>query len=222
MPYYRDLSKRRRQRKHFSIGWLDWRHPFDTGRPPKWLIRKLWVYCKYVFNPSRGYHYCDLAHSSGPGTKLHIHNKAAQLLRLKQEMARIKIDVRFPPNSRRFLLARLEDQLRVVERGYSVISHGIHPDTGERIRLGHAEIYVFGEDGKIYVAPNLIYHYVTVHHYKPPAEFLRALKRSPSPPGPEYLACLEAIGFPRPYVLAYEPWGQEMKRRKDAVKTKSR
>lgn len=46
---------------------------------------------------------------------------------------------------------------------------------GERIYLGNAEIHVRGDDSKIYVAPTLIYHYVSVHEYLPPAAFIEAV-----------------------------------------------
>src|SRR6267378_4456553 len=38
----------------------------------------------------------------------------------------------------------------------------------------------------VYAAPTLIYHYVRTHHYKPPDEFLRALRKGPRPPDREY------------------------------------
>lgn len=41
--------------------------------------------------------------------------------------------------------------------------------------LGSAEIRVRGKDGEVYAAPDLIYHYVAEHHYKPPQEFIDAL-----------------------------------------------
>ncbi len=47
---------------------------------------------------------------------------------------------------------------------------------GQRLSLGSAEIRVFSPEGAIYAAPTLIYHYVAVHHYKPPDEFLQALR----------------------------------------------
>jgi hypothetical protein len=47
----------------------------------------------------------------------------------------------------------------------------------------------------VYAAPNLIYHYVEVHHYKPPHEFLDALKEGLKPPDREYFARLEALGL---------------------------
>lgn len=48
-------------------------------------------------------------------------------------------------------------------------------------KLGDAEIRVLGEDGKIYAAPNLIYHYITVHGYRPPDEFVQAVLKGPNP-----------------------------------------
>ena len=41
--------------------------------------------------------------------------------------------------------------------------------------LGSAEIRVEGEDGVVYAVPNLIYHYVAIHNYRPPDEFTNAL-----------------------------------------------
>ena len=42
--------------------------------------------------------------------------------------------------------------------------------------LGSAEIRVFGQNGKIYAAPNLIYHYMKDCGYLPPQEFLDELE----------------------------------------------
>lgn len=44
-----------------------------------------------------------------------------------------------------------------------------------KLILGGAEIRVFSNDGRVYASPNLIYHYVRVHNYKPPNEFISAL-----------------------------------------------
>jgi hypothetical protein len=41
--------------------------------------------------------------------------------------------------------------------------------------LGSAEIRVKGAGGKVYAAPNLIYHYMKDCGYLPPQEFLGAL-----------------------------------------------
>jgi hypothetical protein len=66
---------------------------------------------------------------------------------------------------------------------------------GKRLLLGAAEIRVFSEDGLIYAAPTLIYHYVLVHHYQPPDEFVEALRKGPRPPHREYFECLEKLGL---------------------------
>ena len=49
---------------------------------------------------------------------------------------------------------------------------------GVALRLGSAEIRVAGADGKVYAAPNLIFHYVVRHQYRPPEEFIRAVQSS--------------------------------------------
>ena len=45
-----------------------------------------------------------------------------------------------------------------------------------RERWSDGEIFVNGENGKIYVAPILIYHYVKKYHYQPPEEFILAVE----------------------------------------------
>ncbi|MCF3134473.1 DUF7919 family protein [Streptomyces olivochromogenes] len=55
-----------------------------------------------------------------------------------------------------------------------------HTATSERAgityRLGHAEIRAVSHDGVLYVAPNLIIHYIVDHLYGPPAEFIDAVR----------------------------------------------
>jgi hypothetical protein len=46
---------------------------------------------------------------------------------------------------------------------------------GKKIVLGNTDIYAVGLDGCVYCAPGLIYHYIAVHHYAPPAEFVAAV-----------------------------------------------
>lgn len=52
---------------------------------------------------------------------------------------------------------------------------------GQQIHLGSSEIRVWSKTGEVYAAPNLIFHYVHTHRYKPPDEFLRALEEGISP-----------------------------------------
>jgi hypothetical protein len=66
---------------------------------------------------------------------------------------------------------------------------------GDGVRLGSAEIRVFSPCGRIYAAPNLVYHYVRTHHYKPPQEFLKALNEGPLPTGPDFFDRLAQAGL---------------------------
>ncbi|MEU5597930.1 hypothetical protein [Streptomyces sp. NPDC020298] len=47
---------------------------------------------------------------------------------------------------------------------------------GFRYRLGHAEIRAVSDGGVLYVAPNLIIHYIVDHLYGPLAEFIDAVR----------------------------------------------
>jgi hypothetical protein len=67
--------------------------------------------------------------------------------------------------------------------------------SGEERLLGVAEIRVFSGDGRVYAAPTLIYHYVAVHHYRPPDEFLQALREGPRPPSQEYFDALARLNL---------------------------
>lgn len=42
-------------------------------------------------------------------------------------------------------------------------------------RCGNGTVIVIGADNKAYAAPALIYHYVFIHLYKPPKEFVEAV-----------------------------------------------
>ena len=63
----------------------------------------------------------------------------------------------------------------------------------ESLFLGTTEISVLSKNGRIYAAPTLMYHYMAVHHYCPPDEFLTALVEGPMPPDEEYFAALRAL-----------------------------
>ena len=65
---------------------------------------------------------------------------------------------------------------------------------GEHLILGSAEIRSFSNRGAIFAAPNLIYHYIAAHHYRPPDEFVDSLSEGPCPPDPEYFLRLEKLG----------------------------
>jgi hypothetical protein len=65
---------------------------------------------------------------------------------------------------------------------------------GEKLLLGSAEIRSFSNRGAIFAAPNLIYHYISTHHYRPLEEFIESLSEGHCPPDPEYFARLEKLG----------------------------
>lgn len=67
--------------------------------------------------------------------------------------------------------------------------------SGEKLVLGSSEIRVFSVEGGVYAAPTLIYHYVSCHHYLPPAVFLEAMFQGPLPESPEYFRRLEQLGL---------------------------
>jgi hypothetical protein len=46
----------------------------------------------------------------------------------------------------------------------------------KKILLGMSEIWIPSPSHIIYAAPSLIYHYITVHHYLPPQDFLDAVQ----------------------------------------------
>ena len=61
--------------------------------------------------------------------------------------------------------------------------------------LGSAEIRVVSDEGQLYAAPNLIYHYVASHNYAPPSEFVRAVLLGPCPPEDRYYELLSRFGL---------------------------
>jgi hypothetical protein len=44
-----------------------------------------------------------------------------------------------------------------------------------RNKEGNGQIRVLGKNGVRYAAPTLVHHYVTLHHYLPPTEFIEAV-----------------------------------------------
>ncbi len=60
--------------------------------------------------------------------------------------------------------------------------------------LGNAETRVFYQE-QVYAAPNLIYHYVLKHNYKPPDEFINAVLNGPKPGSKEYENLLKQIPY---------------------------
>jgi hypothetical protein len=66
---------------------------------------------------------------------------------------------------------------------------------GETLKLGSAEIRILGVNSVIYAAPNLVFHYVRDHGYKPPQPFIDAVLTGPAPDSTAYQSKLRALGF---------------------------
>jgi hypothetical protein len=65
----------------------------------------------------------------------------------------------------------------------------------ESLILGSAEIRVFSLAGDVYAAPNLIYHYILDHHYRPPPEFTDAVRNGAAPESEGYFRMLADHGW---------------------------
>ena len=77
-------------------------------------------------------------------------------------------------------------------------SFGIHVRRGDKeTDLGSAEIWILGQNGIIYAAPDLIYHYIVGHDYQPPDEFIQAVIQSPLPGSEDYERITHQPGWPR-------------------------
>ncbi len=61
--------------------------------------------------------------------------------------------------------------------------------------LGTAEIRIFGAHDKVYAAPDLIYHYVEKHGYKPPDEFVEAVLNGPYPADSRFQGMADSFGL---------------------------
>lgn len=63
----------------------------------------------------------------------------------------------------------------------------------EQRKAGYYETVVKGTDETLYLAPSLIFHYITEHNYKPPQEFIEAVLYTKNLSDQEYQKILTAI-----------------------------
>lgn len=61
------------------------------------------------------------------------------------------------------------------------LSASLGERAGEKLLLGSSEIRVLSKTSRVYAAPALVYHYVLVHSYSPPEEFVRSVVESQGP-----------------------------------------
>jgi len=74
--------------------------------------------------------------------------------------------------------------------GYYNLMHGYHECEFCGKESGNGEIRIFTKP-KIYAAPVMVYHYVKVHDYQPPEEFIQAVLQSPLPDHNQYVEYLQ-------------------------------
>lgn len=74
------------------------------------------------------------------------------------------------PSGFRHKLGQLCQNPVLLYRGFHAC-HFCHKDKA----LGNGEIHVLGADGVVFVAPALVWHYVAVHEYRPPAAFVEVV-----------------------------------------------
>jgi hypothetical protein len=205
MAYFPDLTKYAYFGSEYractlNVGWLDAAHAFQRKKPAPWLVKKLWAYSQYSVAQARGIHLCEFPDCPGPFQNIKPLKFQRELPPVSPSRNEFKeflalTNGRIPRGLNMEALALFNKPLCEVPRQFRMQLYAQMPGDSLRLYPGSAEIRVFGKRGKIYAAPTLLFHYVTVHHYKPPDEFLMALKEGPCPPEPEYFARLEALGL---------------------------
>lgn len=154
MTYFADLTPY--TYGHFTgalnVGWLDPGHPFATEPPSEALLDALFELIAAPVAQTFGGHQCELC-PRDPDFETKVVEAQAEAHGSGGGFGNPSI--KWPQDAR--------------SRSTNSTRHG------RSIGVGNGEIRVAGAGGQVYAAPTLIYHYVADHHYKPPAEFVRAV-----------------------------------------------
>jgi hypothetical protein len=174
MAYFPDLSPYSYFQPACSaenVGWLDDGHKFAVAPPTDEFLDALWQFVVSPVAQTRGVHECELC------------PRDPDYWERRRELHRRMRDPGDPLHHTPLGEIPWPDDAR---------SRALEANhRGEQRLIGSAEIRAFGSDGKIYAAPTLIFHYVAVHHYNPPMEFVRAVLNGPGPKSDEYRALLK-------------------------------
>src|SRR5258708_2750730 len=146
-----------------NIGWLQRGREFETMAPAEETLELLWSFCSISVMQLRGLHECNLC-----------------------TVPRIVHAVR---NGVGLLLGSSEIRVFSGERHRSALGQHLREMESGGLLFLRGSTVPFS----IYAAPTLIYHYVRTHHYKPPDEFLHALREVPRPPDQEYFEQLKNL-----------------------------
>lgn len=148
-----------------NVGWLQRDHAFPTAVPSEETLDLLWRFCSVPVMKMRGVHLCDLC-------------AAPQWAYAER-------------NGEKLLLGHSEMRAFSAESSASSLRNALEQtESGGLIFLQRSPVPF-----SIYAAPTLIYHYVEAHRYKPPEEFLRALREGPRPPSPQYFELLRKLNI---------------------------
>jgi len=197
MAYYPDLSpyeysdiKSGDLSTTLNFGWLDRAHKFDTEPPAEWLIDKLWKHCLFAIDEKYGFHECDLR-------KCTWRKRSRDQVSGPQYLPYREVRETYARGSTPHPdYATADDYIKALNSNKICYSKTIITVTRHRRKeqLGTSEIRIFGENDIVYAAPDLIFHYVTAHHYKMPDEVIHALRHGPCPPESEYFDRLRLTG----------------------------
>jgi len=165
MAYFADLSfyQYGGGQEALNIGWLQRGYGFDTMIPAVDTLDLLWNFCSFKVMQARGGHFCDLCAVPEP---VYVERNGVRLL-----LGTAEIRVFSAESNAQSLLRTLS----AVESGGLLF-----------LRKSFVPV-------SVYAAPTMIYHYVQAHYYKPPDEFLRALREGPKPPSREYFDLIKKL-----------------------------
>src|SRR5689334_4116372 len=127
-----------------NIGWLQRGHEFERMEPSDETLDLLWSFCAISVMQTRGLHQCDLC----------VTPQTVQATR----------------NGVTLLLGSSEIRVFSNEGSISLLRQRLRDSESSALLFFRGSTVPYS----IYAAPTLIYHYVHIHHYKPPDEFLRA------------------------------------------------
>ena len=76
--------------------------------------------------------------------------------------------------------------------GLWVLSAPGGPPANDSVTLGRDNVYI-PTDGRVFVAPSLVIHYIDAHHYQPPDDFQAAVLNCPEMRSMAYLKALDGV-----------------------------
>jgi|GEM_PF-820585 len=177
MRYYQDLSTYS-QPSHgitkpvLNMGWLSSEHSFPTGGVSESFLDKLWEFCKLDFFAKRSLPECRLC-TNKTWTIDTIQFRSLKTFQefISSQPAELQVHIK---EERSTLAAKHRGKLREILNG---------------------ETFVFHPNGKIFSAPNMLFHYIQAHNYLPHPEFIEAIEEGPQPNTEEYEALLTQAGI---------------------------